>query len=113
LSTFTGANNQRPWQHKGVHLHEELTPFFWLNGDSPKVIFVYPSYAYGLPLIVRRFAKRAVFRTPYLAAFVTYGSDSGGTQIEELFRLLVTSFFDVPLPYLYWIFTNLELYRMP
>jgi len=50
--------------------------------DAQAVIFVYPSYAYGLPLIVSRFAKKAVFKTPYLAAFVTYGSDPGGTQAQ-------------------------------
>jgi len=55
--------------------------------DAEAVIFVYPSYAYGLPLIVRHFAKKAVFSTPYLAAFVTYGSDPGGTQ-AELSRIL-------------------------
>ena len=55
--------------------------------DAQAVIFVYPSYAYGLPLIVRRFAKKAVFKTPYLAAFVTYGSDPGGTQ-AQLCRIL-------------------------
>jgi ferredoxin len=55
--------------------------------DAEAVVFVYPSYAYGLPLIVRRFAKKAVFNTPYLAAFVTYGSDPGGTQ-AELSRIL-------------------------
>jgi len=55
--------------------------------EAGKVILVYPSYAYGLPLIVRRFAQKAVFNTPYLAAFVTYGSDPGGTQ-AELQRIL-------------------------
>ena len=55
--------------------------------EAQAVIFVYPSYAYGLPLIVRRFVKKAVFRTQYLAAFVTYGSSPGGTQ-AELSRLL-------------------------
>ncbi|WP_461256762.1 EFR1 family ferrodoxin [Treponema sp. R80B11-R83G3] len=55
--------------------------------DAQAVIFVYPSYAYGLPLIVRRFAKKALFKTLYLAAFVTYGSDPCGTQ-AELSRIL-------------------------
>jgi len=55
--------------------------------DAQKVVLVYPSYAYGLPLIVRRFAQKAVFNTPYLAAFVTYGSDPGGTQ-AQLYRIL-------------------------
>jgi len=47
--------------------------------EADAVVFVFPSYAYGLPLIVRRFAKKAVFKTPYLAAFVTYGTSPGGT----------------------------------
>ncbi len=55
--------------------------------EAQAVIIVYPSYAYGLPLIVRRFVEAAVFKTQYLAAFVTYGSDPGGSQ-AELYRLL-------------------------
>jgi len=55
--------------------------------EAQAVVFVYPSYAYGLPLIVRRFVKKLVLKTQYLAAFVTYGSDPGGTQ-AELSRLL-------------------------
>jgi len=55
--------------------------------EAQAVIIVYPSYAYGLPLIVRRFAKKLVLKTPYLAAFVTYGSDPGGSQ-AELNRIL-------------------------
>jgi len=69
--------------------------------DAQKVIFVYPSYAYGLPLIVRRFAKKAVINTPYLAAFVTYGSDPGGSQ-AELCRILkkknINSFYFGKIP---------------
>jgi ferredoxin len=47
--------------------------------EAEAVIFVFPSYAYGLPLIVRRFAQIAEFRTQYVASFVTYGSSPGGT----------------------------------
>ncbi|MCL2270455.1 MAG: EFR1 family ferrodoxin [Treponema sp.] len=47
--------------------------------EADAVVMVFPSYAYGLPLIVRRFVKNAIFRTPYLAAFVTYGSSPRGT----------------------------------
>jgi len=47
--------------------------------EADAVVMVFPSYAYGLPLIVRRFAKAAVFKTNYLAAFVTYGSSPRGT----------------------------------
>ena len=47
--------------------------------EAGAVVFVFPSYAYGLPLIVHRFVKNAVFKTPYAAAFVTYGTSPGGT----------------------------------
>jgi ferredoxin len=50
--------------------------------EADAAIFVFPSYAFGLPLIVRSFAKRAVFKTPYVAAFVTYGSAPLGTLGE-------------------------------
>jgi ferredoxin len=43
------------------------------------VIFVFPSFAYGMPHVVRKFIKSAVFKTPYFAAFVTFGSSPGGT----------------------------------
>jgi len=47
--------------------------------EADAVVFVFPSYAYGLPIIVRRFAKKAVFKTPYMASLVTYGSSPRGT----------------------------------
>ena len=47
--------------------------------EADSVVFVFPSYAYGLPLIVRRFTKNASFNTRYFAAFVTYGSSPLGT----------------------------------
>jgi len=55
--------------------------------EADAVVLVFPSYAFGLPMAVRRFALRAVFRTPYLAAFVTYGSTPGGT-LAALSRIL-------------------------
>jgi len=73
-----------PYELRNIGLEAEKGE---ITIDAEAVIFVYPSYAYGLPLIVRRFAKNAVFNTPYLAAFVTYGSDPGGTQ-AELSRIL-------------------------
>jgi len=48
--------------------------------EAEAVVMVFPSYAFGLPRAVRRFAENAVFKTPYLAAFVTYGSSPGGTM---------------------------------
>jgi len=47
--------------------------------EADAVVFVFPSYAYGLPLVVRRFAKNAVFKTSYMASLVTYGSSPRGT----------------------------------
>ena len=47
--------------------------------QADAVVLVFPSYAFGLPLAVRRFVMNAEFKTPYLAAFVTYGSTQGGT----------------------------------
>jgi ferredoxin len=55
--------------------------------QADAVVIVFPSYAFGLPLIVRRFVKKAVFKTPYIASFVTFGSTPGGTM-GELRRLL-------------------------
>jgi len=55
--------------------------------EADAVIMVYPSYAFGLPLVVSQFVKRAVFKTQYIAAFVTYGSKPLGTQ-GALMRLL-------------------------
>jgi len=55
--------------------------------EADAVVLVFPSYAFGLPLAVRRFARNAVFKTPYLAAFVTYGARPGGT-LASLKRIL-------------------------
>jgi len=55
--------------------------------EADAVVFVFPSYAYGLPLIVRRFAKKAAFKTPYMASLVTYGSSPRGT-LGALRRIL-------------------------
>jgi ferredoxin len=55
--------------------------------EAEKIILIFPSYAYGLPLIVSRFVKNAVFKTPFSAAFVTYGSSPGGT-LAALSRIL-------------------------
>ena len=55
--------------------------------EADAVVLVFPSYAFGLPLAVRRFATNTEFRTPYLAAFTTYGSTPGGT-LAALWRIL-------------------------
>jgi len=55
--------------------------------EADTVVFVFPSYAYGLPGVVRRFLKRAVFNAQYAASFVTYGSSPLGT-LGEVRRIL-------------------------
>ncbi|MCL2185913.1 MAG: EFR1 family ferrodoxin [Treponema sp.] len=55
--------------------------------EADAVVFVFPSYAYSMPLVVRRFIERAVFKTSYIASFVTYGSSPGGT-LGSLRRIL-------------------------
>ncbi len=53
-----------------------------------RVIVVYPSYAYGMPLMVRHFFRAAEFKPgSYIAALVTYGSRQGGA-LSEAKRLL-------------------------
>ena len=47
--------------------------------EADAVIIVFPSYAFGLPLVVKRFVLKAQFKTPYLGAFVTFGSSPLGT----------------------------------
>ena len=55
--------------------------------EADAVIFVFPSFAYGMPHVVRKFAKSVSFKTQYFAAFVTYGSSPGGT-LGSLRRIL-------------------------
>jgi ferredoxin len=55
--------------------------------EADRVIFMFPSYAYQMPLLARRFIIRSEIRSAYIAALVTYGSDPGGT-LAELHRLL-------------------------
>jgi len=50
-------------------------------------IIIFPSYAYGAPLSVRRFAKKADFNVKYMVLLTTYGSHYGGT-LAEIIRLL-------------------------
>ena len=47
--------------------------------EADAVIFVFPSYAYGMPLIVRHFVKKAKIKTPYAASLVTFGTTPRGT----------------------------------
>ena len=55
--------------------------------EADAVVFLFPSYAYGLPLIVHRFVKKATIKAGYIAAFVTFGTSPRGT-LGELGRIL-------------------------
>jgi ferredoxin len=55
--------------------------------EADRVVFMFPSYAYQTPLIVRRFLIRSEIRSSYIAAMVTYGSRPGGT-LAEVHRIL-------------------------
>jgi ferredoxin len=56
--------------------------------EADAAIFVVPAYAYGIPLIARRFIDRAEIHAAYCAALITYGSTPGGARAEfaHLFR---------------------------
>jgi ferredoxin len=53
---------------------------------ADRVILLFPAYAYQLPLLVRRFFIRAEFRSPYIAALTTFGSNPGGS-LAEAYRI--------------------------
>ena len=50
--------------------------------EADAVVLLFPAYAYGPPLIVRNFVKKAVIKTPYFAAFVTFGTSPGGALAD-------------------------------
>jgi ferredoxin len=58
-----------------------------IHVDADAAVFLFPSYAYGMPGIVRRFLERAEIRADYLAALVSYGTSPGGT-LGEVSRVL-------------------------
>ena len=55
--------------------------------EAEAVVLLFPAYAYGAPLVVRHFCQKAVLRTPYFAAFVTFGTTPGGA-LAEVDRIL-------------------------
>jgi len=55
--------------------------------EADTVIFVFPSFAYGMPHVARKFVKKARIKALYFAAFVTFGSSPGGT-LGSLKRML-------------------------
>jgi ferredoxin len=55
--------------------------------EADRVIVLFPSYAYQAPLLVRRFFIRFEFRSPYIAALTTFGTNPGGS-LAEVYRIL-------------------------
>ena len=55
--------------------------------EADAIVFLFPAYAYGAPVIVRKFIKRAVLKTSHISVFVTYGSSPGGA-LAEIARIL-------------------------
>lgn len=51
-----------------------------LNADV--IVLLYPAYAYGVPVVVRRFLKRALIQASHIFVFTTYGSTPGGALAE-------------------------------
>jgi ferredoxin len=54
--------------------------------EADRVIFLFPAYAYQSPLLVRRFLVRSAFRSPYIAALTTFGTNPGGA-LAEVYRI--------------------------
>jgi ferredoxin/protein involved in ribonucleotide reduction len=50
--------------------------------EADAAVFMFPAYAYGVPVMVRRFLETAEIRAEYLAALVSYGSSPGGALAE-------------------------------
>jgi len=69
-----------------IHMGKELQKSE-IIAEADAVILVFPSFAYNPPLAVKKFVKRAEFKTQYFASFVTFGSSPLGTN-GKLKRLL-------------------------
>jgi ferredoxin len=50
--------------------------------EADAAVFLFPAYAYGMPVMVRRFLEKAEIHADYLAALVSYGSSPGGALAE-------------------------------
>ena len=55
--------------------------------EADAVVLLFPAYAYGAPVIVRKFTRKAVFKADYIAVFATVGSHPGGAM-AEVYKIL-------------------------
>ncbi|MDR2078538.1 MAG: EFR1 family ferrodoxin [Treponema sp.] len=53
-----------------------------LHIEADAAVFMFPVYAYGAPVMVRRFLEKAEIHADYLAALVSYGTSPGGALAE-------------------------------
>jgi ferredoxin len=55
--------------------------------EAERIIIMFPVYAFGVPVLVRRFLMRHIIHASYIAALVTCGTVSGGA-LAEVYGLL-------------------------
>jgi len=55
--------------------------------EADAIVILFPAYAYGAPVLVRNFIKRAVIKTSHIGVFVTFGTSPGGA-LAEIARIL-------------------------
>jgi ferredoxin len=65
------------------------------------LVLLFPSYAYGMPVIVRRFLQKIDMQAQYIAVLVTYGTHPGGplagaARILKKKKIMTTYFGCIP-----------------
>jgi ferredoxin len=50
--------------------------------EASAVVFMFPVYAYGIPMMMRRFIEKSDIHSSYIAALASYGSSAGGALAE-------------------------------
>lgn len=74
ISENLSGSELLPINYKTMESTEEI--------DSEGIVIVYPSYAYGLPKMVRKFLQKTKITCSYFAAIVTYGTHYGRSLTE-------------------------------
>jgi len=89
---YTGTGNSFA-AAKQLSAHFDSCPIEFITGElvdaKPKIeldfcVIVLPSYAFGVPKLVKRFLKSASFKIEYLAIAVLQGSEQKGTATEAI-----------------------------
>jgi ferredoxin len=58
-----------------------------INLEADAIVILFPAYAYGAPVLVQRWVKKAAIKTPYLAVFTSFGTSPGGA-LAQICRIL-------------------------